>query len=170
MKKTFYSRYALTILVAVFFLLPFGLRGARMALQQMKNNVKDWLPESFSETKEMDWFWKHFIGERFIVASWEDCNEDDTSYKMFLQKLEAEVPPSKRAKTEEGSEPAAIDNETLPVEEEVAIATSGAHGHSLERPYDSIGDRLSLFSTGNDYLNRGGHNEKWLVGRKGQWY
>ena len=56
MNKTFFARFALPILMLVFFTVPFGLRGARMAFSTMKNDVKDWLPADFEETKDLDWF------------------------------------------------------------------------------------------------------------------
>ena len=83
-------RRAIVILCTVFFLIPFALRGARTALQQVKNDPNDWLPSSFDETVELKWFAKHFIGEKFIVISWDECNALDPSYQMFLRKLSAQ--------------------------------------------------------------------------------
>ena len=70
MKRPFFARHALLVLMAIFFMAPFALRGARMALQYMKNDVKDWLPSDFAETAELDWFRDHFLGEQFVVVSW----------------------------------------------------------------------------------------------------
>ena len=78
-RSTFFGRTALGILMIVFFLVPFAMRGARVSVQNMRNDVKDWLPSTFRETKEMDWFWKHFLGERFVVMSWDGCTGDDDS-------------------------------------------------------------------------------------------
>jgi hypothetical protein len=99
-KPTFFARRALIILVVVFFLVPFALRGARMAIQGMKNDVKDWLPKDFPETAELEWFRDHFVSEQFVIASWEGCygGKDDNKYNLFLAKLEPETPPSQRAK------------------------------------------------------------------------
>ena len=98
-QPTFFARRALLILVVVFFFVPFALRGARMAVQGMKNDVKDWLPSDFVETAELDWFRKHFVSEQFVVVSWDGCTGDaaDERYRMFVAKLMPETPPSKRA-------------------------------------------------------------------------
>ena len=54
-----------------------------MSLERMENNVKDWLPGSFEETKELTWFAKHFVGEQsFILLTWEGCSDKDESFKL----------------------------------------------------------------------------------------
>jgi hypothetical protein len=95
-KPTFFARRALLILVLVFFFVPFALRGARMAIQGMKNDVKDWLPKEFAETKDLDDFRKHFLSEQFVLVSWDGCNggEDDERFRLFVAKLTPETPPS----------------------------------------------------------------------------
>ena len=52
-KPTFFSRWGLLILCVLFFLTPFALRGARMAMQRMSNRMKDWLPADFTETADL---------------------------------------------------------------------------------------------------------------------
>ncbi len=96
--KPLYARYALLLLMVIFFLVPFAMRGARMAVQRMKNDVKDWLPADFPETAELEWFRDHFLGEQFAVVSWEGCTGqvDDESYMTFVDKFFPEVPPSIR--------------------------------------------------------------------------
>ena len=76
-KPTFFARRAILILVVVFFFVPFALRGARMAVQGMKNDVKDWLPKDFEETKDLDEFRQHFLSEQFVLVSWDGCYGDD---------------------------------------------------------------------------------------------
>lgn len=106
------------ILVVVFFLVPFALRGARMAVQGMKNDVKDWLPKDFVETAELDWFRKHFVSEQFVVVSWDGCtgDENDERYRMFVAKLMPETPPSQQAKAKQGAE----DSDSPPLSESPA--------------------------------------------------
>ena len=98
MKKPFFARYALLVLMAVFFLAPFAMRGARMAVQRMKNDVKDWLPSDFVETRELDWFRERFLGEQFVVVSWEGCTgtTDDESFMTFVDKFYPQGLPSER--------------------------------------------------------------------------
>ena len=90
MKLSFFTRRAFLILLAAVFLLPIALRGARIALENNKNDVKDWLPDGFQETAELDWFRKYFLGEQFVVISWEGCTLDDPRVEMLARKL---VPP-----------------------------------------------------------------------------
>ena len=102
-RSTFFGRHALLVLVVVFFFVPFALRGARLAVQNMKNDVKDWLPADFPETAELEWFGQHFLGEQFIVISWEGCGVGGTDerFKLFLAKLQPEVPPEPKSDTDE---------------------------------------------------------------------
>ena len=96
-KPTFFARRALLILVVVFFFVPFALRGARMAVQGMKNDVKDWLPKEFEETRDLDDFRKHFLSEQFVLVSWDGCYGDGKRRAIsacFVAKLTPESPPS----------------------------------------------------------------------------
>src|SRR6476469_4725121 len=99
-RPTFFARRAILILVIVFFFVPFALRGARMAVQGMKNDVKDWLPKEFEETKDLEEFRQYFLSEQFVLVSWDGCHGglDDERYQMFLAKLTPEIPPSVAAK------------------------------------------------------------------------
>ena len=79
------------IMMIVCFLVPFALRGSKMVTQRMENDIKDWLPGDFPETRELEWFGKLFLGEQFIVITWEGCSEEDPSYQLFVDKLKAEL-------------------------------------------------------------------------------
>ncbi len=46
---------------------------AGKAVQSNVNKVEDWLPKSFSETKQLGWFREHFASDQFVVISWEGC-------------------------------------------------------------------------------------------------
>jgi len=87
MKNAFYSRYGFRILLVVFFLLPFIFMGTKRTFMSNSNNVADWLPDSFEETHQYQWFLKHFPFERFVVVSWQGCTMDDSRLEMFAQKL-----------------------------------------------------------------------------------
>jgi len=88
MKLPFFARHGLLVLMLVFFSAPFALRGARMALQNVKNDIKDWLPSDFTETTELDWFRENFLGEQFIVISWDGATIDDPEHRLArLEKL-----------------------------------------------------------------------------------
>ncbi|MCL2745157.1 MAG: hypothetical protein FWE67_15040, partial [Planctomycetaceae bacterium] len=87
MGKSFFPRYGFSILLIVMFLLSFIWMGAKRTLMSNANNVADWLPENFTETKEYNWFQKHFPYESFVVVSWRGCTMDDDRLEMFAQKL-----------------------------------------------------------------------------------
>src|SRR5262245_29897347 len=101
-KPTFFARRAVLILVIVFFFVPFALRGTRMALLEMKNDVKDWLPRDLEETKDLDEFRRYFLGEQFVLLSWNGCYGDasDERFRLFREKLTPEAPPTVTAKQE----------------------------------------------------------------------
>ncbi len=90
MTRTFYDRNAFKIiLVATLCLGPTAV-GAFRALKSNKNDVADWLPEQYEETKTFKWFRRHFANEQFILASWDGCTLDDQRLKLMTAKL---VPP-----------------------------------------------------------------------------
>jgi len=88
MKKSFFTRYALVILMALAFCSPFILRGTRLALQNNRNDVRKWLPDGFQETEDHAWFETHFPHEQFVLASWEGCTLDDPRLEILARKLE----------------------------------------------------------------------------------
>lgn len=173
MKHTFFSRLALPILLLVAFLVPFSLRGARVAVEGMKNDVKDWLPSDFPETVELDWFRQHFLGDTFILLTWEGCSEDDPRYKMLVEKVQEEI---------------RLSHEFAPVETQVGVGeeaatteiVKSADANKISSPEKMAEDeRLRARKTGNElyltvstdqHLNWGGLNEKWIHGHKGAWY
>lgn len=187
-KPTFFSRRAIIVLMVVFFLVPFALRGARMGVQGMKNDVRDWLPKGFDETRELAWFRNHFVSEQFVVLSWEGCkgDADDHRYNLFLAKLQPETPPSvleAEKQAAEKTEPATDESAGEAVASDANEAPSAAvavepEAEKLPAPTrhvhreNFIGDRLGLylpldgegqFKTHDNWGNRG---EKWLKGRK----
>jgi predicted RND superfamily exporter protein len=173
-KPTFFARRALLILVVVFFLVPFALRGARMALQGMKNDVKDWLPSEFEETKDLDEFRRYFLSEQFVIASWDGCYGDatDERFKLFLAKLTPETPPSIQAEAD-AAELDDARSESLPHQATSAnLAPADPNGKIqnptlyIHRDNNFIGDKLGLYSAGNWHTDWGQRREKWLKGRR----
>jgi predicted RND superfamily exporter protein len=179
MKQTFYARHAILILMIVFFCVPFGLRGARQALQGMKNDVRDWLPAEYGETGELVWFKDHFLGEQFVVVSWEGLHGEvgDEKFELFLKKLLPSTPPSEQREqllqqlnagelaeaSEDSTETSFATDSSLFND---VLAKAEVH---IERP-NFIGDDLGLFTEANDHFNWGGQQEKWLRGSGHQWY
>jgi predicted RND superfamily exporter protein len=177
-KTTFFGRHALLILIVVFFLVPFGLRGARMALQGMKNDVKDWLPRDLDETKDLDEFRQHFLSEQFVLVSWDGCHGDasDERFKLFLAKLAPELPPSVVAKQKAAAAPTeeASDGEESSSETSATVVAEDADAEKdppsptryIHREENFIGDKLGLYFTGNWYENWGARHEKWIKGQR----
>ncbi|MBI3838957.1 MAG: MMPL family transporter [Planctomycetia bacterium] len=87
MKMSFYSRFGLPIIVIVAIVFPITVWGAVLALQSNKNDVKEWLPESFKETQDYHEFEKHFGNDTFVLASWDGCTLDDTRLDKLAQFL-----------------------------------------------------------------------------------
>ncbi len=144
------------ILCAVFFLLPFILRGARESVDNIRNDVADWLPQSFTETGELKFFRDFFVGDQFVVVSWDGCNERDPRYKLFYEKvkdesLAGEQRDLERLKSMDPDSPAWAE-----LDEEIKARRWGTE--------------LGLQETGNHYQDWGEHKEKWLLGRNKQWY
>lgn len=155
-RGTFFQRHAVVVLCAVFFLLPFALRGARMALQGMKNDVKDWLPEDFPETRVLEWFGRHFINERFVVVTWPGCSTDDPRYGLMIKKLENYIVTPGEEQRIPTAEEAAKDAEKRRLRQDARAR--------------QLADRLGLFDTGDYRTNWGGRQEKWLQGDGESWY
>jgi predicted RND superfamily exporter protein len=185
-KPTFFSRRAIIVLMVVFFLVPFALRGARMGVMGMKNDVRDWLPKNFDETKELAWFRNHFLSEQFVVLSWDGCKggPDDHRFNLFVAKLQPETPPSILAAAEKAAAPAPVADtigpgeaneaadaapavEVAAVDEAPKLPAATRHVHRE----GFIGDRLGLYMPSSDgqfnvYENWGHRGENWLQGRK----
>lgn len=132
---------ALLILLIFFFLLPSAFRGARLAIAGKKNNIKDWLPSDFRETVELEWFAKYFVGESFVIGTWDGCNEDDQRLSLFASKLR--------------NESAARDLSGAPADASRARA---------------LAEELKLFVEPAETQNWGGLNEKWFASPSGRYY
>lgn len=63
-------------------------RGARKGLQSNTNRVEDWLPASYTESQELDWFRAQFGGEAFVLVSWDGCTlGNQEQLKLLGRKL-----------------------------------------------------------------------------------
>lgn len=131
---------ALVILLIFFFLLPSAFRGARLAIAGKKNNIKDWLPSDFRETVELDWFARYFMGESFVVATWDGCTTDDQRLALFSAKLKHES-------------------------EQRDIPQTEAYQRARK-----LAEELQLFIEPADTTNWGGLNEKWFSSPDGKSY
>src|SRR5438552_221161 len=87
MQQSFYARYSWLIIAFLGLLFPVVLVGALLAAASNRNDVKEWLPESFQETQEYHAFQAHFSNETFVLASWEGCTLDDARLDKLAEKL-----------------------------------------------------------------------------------
>lgn len=140
-----FGSVAMLLLCTVFFLLPFALRGARLGLNDMQNNVADWLPDHYTETKELKEFRQYFYGgDQFVVVSGPWCKEGDPRYTNLFRKIYEESMDYEKVLKEAQNE------------EELRAHRKG--------------DELGLLFTGNYHEDWGEQREKWLKGRNDQWY
>jgi uncharacterized protein len=146
----------LLVLMAAFAALPMALRGARLAVQHMRNDVKDWLPAGFPETAELEWFRDHFLGEQFVLVSWPGCTTGSDRLALLKDKLA----------------PADAD-----VRHRDVLAPPG-EPDSL-RPQKFVGDVLGLYvattqrdgkTVIEDHHDWSGQDERWLRGAGQRWY
>ncbi len=100
-KRSFYSRYSVLILIAHVVLIPLACRSAVKAVKSNRNDVADWLPKDYPETKELEWFRKQFIADQFVLISWEGCelgadpsgkDDDPRLAKLSEELLKARMP------------------------------------------------------------------------------
>ena len=132
------------ILCAVCFLMPFAGRGARMAVDSMKNNVADWLPGDYEETQDLAEFRKYFVGDQFVIVSGPWCRPGNQVFTNFVRKLR---------------------EESLEYEE---VLRQNRNEEELRA--HQKGDELGLMFTGDYKETWGEKRERWLQGSNGQWY
>jgi len=136
----FFGSLAMLVLCMVFFLLPFFFRSARFAIDDVKNEVSDWLPSDFKETEELAEFRKFFLGDQFVLVSWPDCNADDPNFHRLVELLKRE----------------SLDYDGVISDEE-----KKAH---------EMGDKLGWHYTGDYHEDSGSEQERWFQGNGGKWF
>lgn len=65
------------------------LYGADQGRRKMSNRVVDWLPAGFEETRDFNWFLKHFYEGELLMASWDGCAPDDPRLDEIARRLTA---------------------------------------------------------------------------------
>ncbi len=81
----------LWIALAVTLALAFIPRGVRKTLEGMANQAEDWLPPSYAESADLQWFRDHFAGEAFVLISWDGCTLGNADQLGKLQAALAAV-------------------------------------------------------------------------------
>lgn len=85
--KSFYTAWGLRILMLAVFLVPIVGMGALQAVRSNTNDVREWLPKEYEETRDYDWFQQHFGNEEFVVVTWDGCRGDDPHEQDRLELL-----------------------------------------------------------------------------------
>lgn len=80
-------RWAIAVLCVLGCLLPLTGYGDLAAIRSNINDVRDWLPSHFPETKQYAWFREQFGSEEFVVVSWPGCDLDDPRLEQLSAKL-----------------------------------------------------------------------------------
>jgi uncharacterized protein len=154
MRTSIYARYSLPILMGFCFAAPLLIQGAHRAIRSNTNKVVDWLPKSFQETQELQWFRKHFVADQFVVISWPGCTLGDKpdapnaqQDDPRIERLAKLLVPSKHA--------AAIESESDHTKYFQAVTTARRTLNELtskpsEVPYDEAVKRLTGTLIGSD--------------------
>ncbi len=88
-----FSRSAPWIVLATIALLPILLVGVAGALRSDNNDVRQWLPAGFEETRQYDWFLKQFGSDEMVVASWPGASLSDPRLDRLAAALAPYVEP-----------------------------------------------------------------------------
>jgi predicted RND superfamily exporter protein len=118
------------VLLIAAFALPIVALGALRAIRSNANDVRDWVPAHYTETRDYRWFREHFGNEDFVVVSWPGCWLDDERLGRLqtrlhernqLQEQRGAVPPFRRVTT--GSELVAqMTAEPISLDRDAAIS------------------------------------------------
>jgi predicted RND superfamily exporter protein len=85
------------------FLVAMVPRAAREALHSNTNKAEDWLPDTYTESKELKWFREHFISEGFILVTWDGCTLGNAEKLHLLQqKLSERINPNAQPMIQDG--------------------------------------------------------------------
>jgi predicted RND superfamily exporter protein len=61
------------VLLLTAFVTPTIFQFAGRAVRSNRNDVTDWLPKNYEETRQLDWFRSYFVSDQFVIISWEGC-------------------------------------------------------------------------------------------------
>ena len=85
--SSFYARYGRLVVGAALLLLPALCYGAYGAFRSNTNNVLDWLPNSFEETRRLFEFVGRFGSDEILLISWEGCTLEDPRLDQVADEL-----------------------------------------------------------------------------------
>lgn len=74
---SFFERFAVAILLLTLAAAPVLFYAAYRTVRSNTNQVADWLPATFRETDDLQWFRRHFTADEFVIVSWQGCRLGD---------------------------------------------------------------------------------------------
>lgn len=85
-------RRSFWIICAFFAVLPMIVAGSIRAVNSNTNDVQDWLPASYQETIDLQWYVSKFNSgsDQVVVVSWTGCRLDDPRLPMLAAKLRSD--------------------------------------------------------------------------------
>ena len=92
MRKSFYGRFGVLICLTALICFPALMYGAFVALVSNTNDVMDWLPTSFDEYQDLQWFGERFGSDEVLIVSWPGCTVDDERLDALAERLLQPVP------------------------------------------------------------------------------
>ncbi len=87
MKRSLIAKISRPVIVLVAVMFPLTVWAALLALRSNRNDVKDWLPDTFQATQEYHEFQRHFGDETFVLVSWDGCTLDDARVPELAELL-----------------------------------------------------------------------------------
>lgn len=87
--KTFFEKWATVIVLTVVALTPLLFVGVQGAMRGGNNDVRQWLPTGFQETRDYDWFLERFGSEEMAIVSWPGATLDDDRIDRVAEGLRA---------------------------------------------------------------------------------
>ena len=91
LKTNWYARLAPLVMLLTVAALPLLLYGVRGALRGGSNDVRQWLPAGFEETRQYDWFLERFGSEEMAVVSWPGATLADERIERVATALQNHV-------------------------------------------------------------------------------
>ncbi len=73
--------YLFALFVAVS---PLLVWEAYQTIRGNSNKVADWLPKTFVETGDLQWFRSQFAADQFVIISWDDCRLGGDARRRIL--------------------------------------------------------------------------------------
>jgi len=95
MPRSFHARHARTIVTILVLTVPVVGWGVNWAFERASNNIQQWLPQDFEETRVYADFCALFGTDDFALVSWDGCTLDDPRLQQLARALAASgtVPP-----------------------------------------------------------------------------